>query len=73
MVVGRTLLHVGIAKPLLLTLLRNVGAASVLKGWTGSDEEAIAAINADPREVFVLSDECDRIGPDGACMGHWDE
>jgi hypothetical protein len=63
-------LHVGIVKSLLLNLIHNEGAARTLVGWTGTDEEAIEAVTADHREVFVLSAECDRQGPDGACLGH---
>jgi hypothetical protein len=66
----RRILHVGIHKGLLLTLLANHGAGEVLKGWTGTDEEARLAIVEDPREYIVLDPACDRQGPDGACLGH---
>lgn len=63
------ILHVGIAKPLLLTLIRNTGHVGILRGWTGRDADAYAAVLADARQVFVL-EACDRQGPDGACLGH---
>lgn len=63
-------LHVGIAKWLLIELLTAHGSAAVLKGWTGTEAEAYDAIQADPREYFVLSPECDHQRPDGSCAGH---
>lgn len=63
-------LHLGVAKWLLLDLLVANGAAAVLNGWTGTDEEAYEAIKADPREYFVLSPDCDQQNEDGSCAGH---
>jgi hypothetical protein len=63
----RRVIHVGIAKPLLLSLLHAHGAGEVLRGWTGTDAEAAAVIEADPRDFFVLSDECQHQKPDGSC------
>lgn len=67
---GGYVLHVGIGKRLLLSLLVSEGAQCVLKGWSGTDEEARVAIESDPREFFVLDPACDNQGPDGACQGH---
>ncbi len=65
-----TMLHVGIAKWLLIELLTEHGAAAVLKGWQGTDLEAYEAIQRDPRAFFVLDPSCDNVQPDGACGGH---
>lgn len=67
---GSRKLHVGVAKWLLLELLKAHGAGEVLVGWQGTDAEAREVIQADPREFFVLDTSCDRQGPDGACLGH---
>jgi hypothetical protein len=64
--IGRTY-HVGVAKRLVVEWIRTDGAASVLNGWEGSDEDAIAAVLADPRETFVTCD-CAK-EPDGSCAG----
>ncbi len=65
--------HVGIVKGLLISIIRNEGAAAALYGWTGTDAEAIAAVQADPRDVFVLDATCTRRAPDGACLGHYSD
>jgi hypothetical protein len=67
---GTRHIHVSFAKTLLIQLVRSHGAASVAKNWTDTDDALIAAINADPREFFVSDDTCDRVGPDGSCLGH---
>jgi hypothetical protein len=64
------ILHVGVAKWLLLDLLSTYGAGAVLKGWTGTHDEAREAIMADPREYFVLSPDCNKQNADGSCAGH---
>jgi hypothetical protein len=64
------IVHVGMTKLLLLNLIRNDGAVKVLVNWQGTDEEAIEAVAADPREIFTLTPECDRQDERGHCMGH---
>ncbi len=64
------LFHVGIVKPLLLSLIKNEGASTVLVGWQGTDAEAIEAVEADPRSVFVLDAKCRDWKEDGSCRGH---
>jgi hypothetical protein len=59
-----------VAKRVLLGLLDAKGAGAVLKNWTGTHAEAREAIEADPREYFVLNPECDSQREDGSCAGH---
>lgn len=62
-------LHVAAAKDYILRHLR-AGDRTILEGFQGTIAEAIAAVEADPRDFFVLDDGCDRQRPDGSCAGH---
>ncbi len=64
---GRTRFHIGFGKAFLLEMIHQHGAQGVLNGWTETDEEAIRAIEADPREVFT---SCDHVDETGRCLGH---
>lgn len=66
----RRIIHLSIAKWLLIELLTEHGASAVLNGWEGTDAEAYEAITADPHEYHVMDDTCDKRGPDGSCLGH---
>jgi hypothetical protein len=61
-------LHMGITKQFLLSVIRARGAKFVLDNWEGTDEEAIAMIENDPREVFTSG--CDDADETGRCKGH---
>lgn len=59
--------HMGVAKRLLRMWIKQDGAKTVLVNWEGTDAEALAQLDADPREVFC---DCDcKKTPDGACTG----
>ncbi len=66
---GRVM-HMTMAKRYLIELVRSKGAASILKNWRGTDEEAIARIQADKRECFPIDPDCDNQAPNGECLGH---
>lgn len=59
--------HVGFAKDYLVRVIRTHGSGEVLSAWEGTDDEAIAAVQADPREVFCSCD-CPK-KPNGSCAG----
>lgn len=64
-----TTMHLGIAKEYLKRIIRQEGPAAVLSG-AGAEmetEEALAAIEADPREIFCDC-SCEK-NPDGSCSG----
>jgi hypothetical protein len=63
---GRTY-HVAFAKRYLVKQIRKYGPAVWLEGFTGSIAEAVAEIEADPREVFALCD-CEH-DDRGYCLG----
>ncbi len=63
------LLHLGVSKSYLCGLIRRDGASRVLANWTGTDDEAIAAVEADGREVFAIG-PCDNQDATGLCRGH---
>jgi hypothetical protein len=63
--------HVGVAKRLLREWILRDGAKRVLAGWTGTDAEALAALDADPRDVFVTCG-CEKL-EDGSCAGVRDD
>ena len=59
--------HMGVHKRVVLQQIREHGAQAVLAGFTGTDEEAIAELHADPREIFC---SCSCVKDErGACTG----
>lgn len=63
--------HMGVAKRQMISMIRAHGAREVLMDWDGTDEEAIAELRADPREVFLPGGPCDNADPvTGRCLGH---
>lgn len=60
--------HIAATKQYIIQAIETRGAVAVLEDWTGSDAEAIAAVQDDPREYFACG--CDHYGPDGHCLGH---
>lgn len=59
--------HMGAAKSAVIQWIKNYGVKDVLPDFVGSEAEAIAAVEADPREVFC-SCKCEK-EPSGACSG----
>jgi hypothetical protein len=61
--------HMGIAKRMVLMAVRERDdwRETVVLGFEGTREEAIKAIEADPREVFCDC-KCAKL-PDGSCSG----
>jgi hypothetical protein len=64
--------HLAGTKQHVIEEIQEHGGAYVLKNWEGSDEEAIARIRDEPREVFVIG-ECDNRDARGECLGHPEE
>lgn len=62
-------MHMTIDKNYLISLIRENGARNILDNFTGTDEEAIAEIKADPRECIPMGD-CDNYDERGFCKGH---
>lgn len=60
--------HLCATKSFLIKAIQAYGAAQVIVHWTGTDDEAIAAVVADPREVIALG--CDHYDDQGYCLGH---
>lgn len=60
--------HLCATKSFLVKSVEAYGAKQVLVDWEGTDEEAIAAIYDDPREVFAM--DCDNYDETGHCLGH---
>ena len=60
--------HPGISKKYLLRAIDSRGAADVLVGFCGTDEEGRRLLKNDPREFFTSG--CDNLGLDGLCSGH---
>jgi hypothetical protein len=51
-------------------VIRRDGAKEILgDAFAGTDEEAIAAVEADTRTHFIVG-ECDNQSPEGVCEGH---
>ncbi len=63
----RMIMHMGVAKSYVRQIIAAKGAAFILKGWTGTDEEALQALRDDPREIFCSCD-CPK-NSRGACTG----
>ena len=59
--------HMSVAKHYVIRMIKRDGAKDWLKNWTGTDDEAIAALQADPRETFC---NCDNTDEKGHCKGH---
>lgn len=62
-------MHVTIGKKFLISLIRENGACEILDNWTGTDAEAIAQIESDPRECIPMGG-CDNYDERGFCKGH---
>lgn len=62
--------HLAYRKELVIKLIKQLGAKAVLVNYEGSDADAIAAVESDPRTYFVVSKECDKQDRDGSCAGH---
>ena len=63
-------MHMTATKSFLVGAVQRLGAKTVLgDSFAGSDEDAIRAINADPREVFPCG-KCDHQDEKGYCLGH---
>lgn len=60
--------HVHCTRAYVVGVIARDGAAEILKGWTGTDEEAIEAVIADGRLVFSFG--CDNPDETGKCAGH---
>ncbi len=63
--------HIGITRRHVIYQIHQDGAASVLTGWQGTDQEAIEAVQADERDFF---DPCPcrkstETGTIGRCLG----
>lgn len=67
---GPTRYHLQATKSYLIKAIQANGSKDFLDGWTGTDEEAIQAIQDDPREVFAVG-ACDHFDAQtGRCLGH---
>ena len=64
--------HLSIAKSLIYKAVLKDGPDRILKGWKGTKEEALQAIQRDPRE-WITDSECDNQSKDGRCLGHEEE
>lgn len=64
----RTILHVSISKAHIVSTIKARGARAILDSWTGTDAEAIAAVEADRRDFFAC--DCPSPKEDGSCPGH---
>ena len=62
-----TTMHMGATKLYVLQLIQRFGAAEVMPGWAGTEEEALQAVRDDPREVFCDC-QCEKEN-NGACAG----
>ena len=58
-------LHMGMTKGFVIQSIRRFGTDDLLPDWSGTPEEAVAAIEADPRAIFC-SCECVK-DETGAC------
>jgi hypothetical protein len=65
---GGRRLHVCVAKDYLAQMVAAFGAKEVLVGWDGTDAEALAALESDPRQFFAIG--CDDVDASGRCKGH---
>ncbi len=63
------IMHVSMDKSAVRREVVRNGAPSILVGFTGTDAEALAALDADPREVIAF-EGCDHYDARGFCMGH---
>lgn len=63
-------MHLSYAKSMIIDTIAVAGARTILTNWNGTNDEAIAMLEKDPRSYFVVSDECDDQGADGYCNGH---
>ena len=64
------ILHAAMTKAFLRREIQRLGADNVLVIPHGTtDADALAELDNDPRELFVLG-RCDNLRPDGGCAGH---
>jgi hypothetical protein len=65
------IVHCAMTKAYLRREIERHGAAAVLEGLPEgtTDADALAELERDPRELFVVGD-CDNLRPDGGCAGH---
>lgn len=62
--------HMAVAKRLMRLWIEKDGPQAVLSHWTGTKEEALTALENDPREVFTPAG-CDNYDEKtGECKGH---
>ena len=62
-------MHLTATKSYLARIINEEGPETVLEGFTGSKEEALQVLMADPREVFPVG-PCDNQDEHGYCKGH---
>ena len=60
--------HMGVHRDWVIQQIRRYGADVVCDQWDGTDEEAIAAIEADTDREYY--DGCDNTDSSGRCQGH---
>ena len=61
--------HMTATKQYIIAQIQACGAKAVLDNFDGTDEEAIAALRADPHTHFPIGD-CDNQDESGRCLGH---
>ena len=69
--IGRVM-HMCMTKPFLIDLIRSQHGPELLKDWDMTEDEAIAAIRKDSREVITVG-KCDNYDKKGNCQGHESE
>lgn len=63
----RVVYHVSATRDFLIAAIRRHGVDGVLRGWNGDDAAAIAAIEADGRDVFAMDPGCESRGECTGC------
>lgn len=62
-------MHICATKEYVLTQIVLRGARSILKGWAGTDQEAMNAVRTAPGNLIAM-EGCDNFDPDHGCRGH---
>lgn len=62
-------MHMTATKGYLVKAIQDHGAKDILTGWKGTNQEAIDALQDDPREVIPIG-PCDNQDERGYCKGH---